>query len=219
MAAEDDSGGSGPCFAHELVAGQPVDPATRRDVARFRAAERARLYALRRALPVAEARRQAATIAAVLDGIAAPAPGLAISGYWPIRGEPDLRGWMERADRAGAAVLLPVVVAKAAPLVFRRWRPGARMARGEWGIPVPAEGEAMRPDLVLAPLVGLDAGGFRLGNGGGYFDRTLAALAPMPRRIGIGHDFCKMATIFPMPWDIPMQAAALGDGSVERFDA
>lgn len=219
MAGADETGGSAPCFAHALVGGHPVDAATWRDVARFRKAERARLYAARRALPVDTARRQARAIMDGLDAILDLAPGLVVSAYWPIRGEPDLRPWMERADRAGAAVLLPVVTARDAPLGFRRWRPGAALERGLWNIPVPAEGEPMRPGAAIAPAVGLDAAGFRLGNGGGYFDRTLAALAPMPLRIGIGHDFCRIATIFPMPWDVPMQVAAFGDGTVERFGA
>ena len=124
---------------------------------------------------------------------------------------------MARTDAKGARILLPVVVEKAAPLVFRRWRPGCRMERGIWDIPIPAEGEAMSPEVVIVPLLGIDAAGFRLGNGGGYFDRTLAALYPLPRRIGVGQDFCQLPTIFPMPWDIPMQVAVLGDGRVEHF--
>ncbi|MCU0910293.1 MAG: 5-formyltetrahydrofolate cyclo-ligase [Rhodobacteraceae bacterium] len=217
MAESGEGGGSAPCFAHELVAGHPVDAATWRDVARFRNAERRRLYAARRALPVAESRRQAEAVMAGLDRLLEAAPGLVVSAYWPIRGEPDLRPWMERADRAGAAVLLPVVIARDAPLVFRRWRPGSVMERGAWNIPVPAGGEELAPIAAIAPAVGLDRAGFCLGNGGGYFDRTLAALASMPLRIGVGHDFCRIATIFPMPWDIPMEAAAFGDGGTQRF--
>ncbi|MDH3264615.1 MAG: 5-formyltetrahydrofolate cyclo-ligase, partial [Paracoccaceae bacterium] len=66
---DEGEGGTPPCFAHELAGGQPVDPATARDVARFRKAERARLLALRRAMPVAEVRAQAEAVAAVLDGL------------------------------------------------------------------------------------------------------------------------------------------------------
>jgi 5-formyltetrahydrofolate cyclo-ligase len=216
MSDESDAG-SPPCFAHELVGGQPVDPATARDVARFRKAERARLLGLRRAMPVAEARAQAERVATALDGLVAPGRGEVVSVYWPIRGELGLRFWMERADAAGARIVLPVVTEKAAPLVFRRWRPGCRMERGVWNIPVPAGGEVLTPEVVVAPLVGIDAEGYRLGNGGGYYDRTLATFSPLPRRIGVGQDFCPLPTIFPMPWDIPMQLAVLGDGRVEHF--
>lgn len=217
VGSEESDAGTAPCFAHELVAGQPVDPGTARDVARFRRAERARLLALRRAMPVAESRRQAEAVGAALTRIVEAAAGPVIAAYWPIRGELDLRGWMARADAAGARIVLPVVLEKAAPLEFRRWLPGCPMARGIWNIPVPAAGEALTPDLVIAPLLGVDARGFRLGNGGSYYDRTLAGLSPMPRRIGVGQDFCELPTIFPMPWDIPMQVAVLGDGTVTEF--
>ncbi len=88
------------------------------------------------------------------------------------------------------------------------------MTRGVWNIPVPQSSEALTPDVVIAPLLGIDAAGYRLGNGGGYYDRTLAALPRMPQVIGVGHDFCRIDTIFPMPWDVPMQQSILGDGTV-----
>ncbi len=213
----DETGGDPPCFAHNLVAGQPVDAETARDVARFRKAERDRLYKLRRKLSQDEAAAQAAAIRDALTRTLAPAPGMTVSVYWPIRGEPDLRPWMAEAHDAGAQVALPVVVTKGAPLVFRPWAPGCRMERGLWNIPVPTDGPDLRPDTVIAPLVGLDEAGFRLGNGGGYFDRTLAALDPLPRRIAVGHDFVRIKTIYPMPWDIGMDSALLGDGTTLTF--
>ena len=74
----------------------------------------------------------------------------------------------------GGTVALPVVVEKARPLIFRAYRPGDRLEKGVWNIPVPADGAAVTPDIVIAPLVGFDGGKFRLGYGGGFFDRTLA---------------------------------------------
>jgi 5,10-methenyltetrahydrofolate synthetase len=139
-----------------------------------------------------------------------------IAVYWPIRGEPDLRGWMERAHAAGATALLPVVVKKSAPLIFRNWSPGCAMDRGAWNIPVPAEGRTITPDVVVSPLLGVDDACFRLGNGGGYYDRTLAEMDPLPRVIGVGFPDCRIPTIFPMPWDIPMQVVVLADGSVRH---
>lgn len=214
---DETAGGSEVCFLHNLVAGQPVDPDTARDVARFRRAERVRLVEARRTLPGPERASMTGRLAEALAGLVLPEPGLKVAVYWPIRGEPDLRGWMADLDAGGASVLLPVVVEKNAPLVFRRWAPGCRMERGIWNIPVPAEGAAERPDVVVSPLVGVDDAGFRLGNGGGYYDRTLAALDPLPLVIGVGFDICRMPTIFPMPWDIPMQIVVLGDGSVSRW--
>ncbi|WP_163850794.1 5-formyltetrahydrofolate cyclo-ligase [Pseudooceanicola aestuarii] len=212
MAGDETDGGTSPCFAHLLIDGQPVDPETARDVARFRRAERARLVAAR-ALPSKARARATARLIAGLDRIIVAAPGVTISAYWPIRGEPDLRAWMERAHAAGARILLPVVVEKHQPIEFRAWAPGCRMTRGFWNIPVPATGAHHEPDIVIAPLVGVDDALYRLGNGGGYYDRTLARLEPSPRIIGAGFAGCRLPTIFPMPWDVPMNEVLLSDGT------
>jgi 5,10-methenyltetrahydrofolate synthetase len=214
MRMTDETGGEEPCFTKLLVGRHVVDPDTARDVARFRRAERERLYALRRSVPVSARRAMEEAIAARLDALDLP-PGAVVSGYWPIRGELDLRPWLARAVARGVKVALPVVVALDAPLAFREWTPGAPMTRGAWNIPVPAEGAEVAPDIVLAPLVGIDPAGYRLGNGGGYFDRSLATIAPR-EIVGVGHPFARIETIFPMPWDIPMTVVILGDGSVTR---
>ncbi|SFP91780.1 5-formyltetrahydrofolate cyclo-ligase [Tranquillimonas alkanivorans] len=104
---EEERGGSPACFAHELVDGQPVDPETARDVARFRKAERARMIEARRHVSRSDRAIAAQTLASALDEVIAPEAGVRIALYWPIRGEPDLRGWMARAHEAGAIVLLP----------------------------------------------------------------------------------------------------------------
>jgi len=205
---------SDPCFAHLLVNGNPVDPTTRRDVARFRRAERTRLMHLRRKLPSDELAAQSARVAEVLSGLLTPGKGTPVAAYWPIRGELDLRPWMQAIHEQGAQVALPVVIEKNAPVEFHLWRPGSPLKRGIWNIPVPAEGIPLTPEIVISPLLGIDSAGYRLGNGGGYYDRTLAALPQMPHVIGIGHDFCRMETIFPMPWDMPMRQSILGDGSM-----
>jgi 5,10-methenyltetrahydrofolate synthetase len=207
----DDTGGEDPCLAHLLVGGHAVDPATARDVARFRRAERERLYAQRRATPVAARAAMEQAVAARLDALDL-SPGTVVSGYWPIRGELDLRPWLARLVARGVRVALPVVEARAAPLAFRSWTPEARMERGDWNIPVPADGAPVVPDVVIAPLVGVDPAGYRLGNGGGYFDRTLALMRPH-EIVGVGHAFARMKTIHPMPWDVPMTRVILGDGS------
>ncbi|WP_420403975.1 5-formyltetrahydrofolate cyclo-ligase [Nisaea sp.] len=216
---DETAGGDAACFLHTLVDGHPVDPDTWRDVARMRRAERERLYALRKAFsPEA---RAAATEAIVrdLETVTGPLDGLNVSVYWPIRGEPDLRPWMKEAHEAGARILLPVVEQKGQPLAFRRWEPRAKMERGIWNIPVPAARETGLPDLVVSPLVGVDEGCFRLGNGGGYYDMTLARLEPRPRIIGVGLPGCTLKTIFPMPWDVPMDTIVLGDGAPRHREA
>jgi len=207
---DDDHGGSKVCFMDELVGGHVVDPETKRDVDRFRKAERTRLYGLRKSLSVEASTAQAASVMSGLDRLLPDVAGRVIACYWPIRGELDLRGWMAMAHAHGATLALPVVVAKGRPLEFRAWQPGATMERGIWNIPVPATSDLLVPDIVIAPLLGVDAQNYRLGNGGGYYDMTLAALPVKPQIIGVGQHFCRMATIFPMPWDIPMDAVVLG---------
>jgi 5,10-methenyltetrahydrofolate synthetase len=216
---DDPSGYASPaCFAHELALGEggyeAVDPQQARDVARWRKAERARLIAARLATSPDERRRAAEAVVAALDELVDAGPGLVVSLYWPFRGELDLRGWMARAVARGARVALPVVVAKARPLVFREWRPGCRMERGVWNIPAPADGEVLTPGVVLAPLVGFDSDGYRLGYGGGFFDRTLAALSPRARAIGVGQGVAAIPTIFPQPHDVRMDSIVTEAGVV-----
>lgn len=205
---------SPPCFAHELgvSCGEfgVVDDATRRDVMRWRRAERHRLYRLRESLGAARRETEERRIAAALTRLIAQESPAAVSAYWPIRGEPDLRPWMKTAHAAGVRIALPVVVGTDEPLVFRRWRPGARLLRGRWGIAEPADGEPVEPDLVVAPLLGVDANRYRLGNGGGYFDRTLAAAARTPLAVGVGFENSRIDTIYPLPHDIPMQLIITG---------
>jgi 5,10-methenyltetrahydrofolate synthetase len=86
----------------------------------------------------------------------------------------------------GIRIALPVALAVGRPLLFREWRPGAPMARGLWKIPHPAEGAEIVPTVVLAPVVGFDPACYRLGYGGGFFDRTLAQMAGDPLVIGLG---------------------------------
>jgi 5,10-methenyltetrahydrofolate synthetase len=214
MGGGDDPGGSPPCFLHELEAGAEgfvaVDPQQARDVARWRKAERARLIAARLAVPADERARVADAVAAALDREVEPGPGRVVSLYWPFRGELDLRGWMAAAVGRGARVALPTVAAMRQPLVFREWRPGCAMRRGVWNIPEPADGEVLTPDVVIAPLVGFDPTGYRLGYGGGFYDRTLAALSPKPRAIGVGHPVAAIPTIFPQPHDVQMDVVLIG---------
>lgn len=217
---------SPPCLAKEIDPAYfdplSVDPQQARDVARWRKAERLRLLAARAALPVAGRRDLAEALSRGLDGVIrdrfGALAGRVVSGYWPIRSEPDLRDWLGGLHAAGAVTALPVVETPAAPLVFRRWQPGADMVRGHWNIPVPAEGaDRVTPEIVLAPLVGWDPVGYRLGCGGGYFDRTLAALSPRPFAIGIGLDTACLPTIFPQPHDVRLDAIVTGSGL--RFSA
>lgn len=208
--SDDDPAGSyasPPCYMHE------VDPAyfglspqsTGADVARWRKAERKRLLAQRLEMSAETRADHARQIADRLDALIGNPAGRIVGCYWPIRGEPDLRLWLDELNRRGARTALPVVVAKAAPLVFRLWRRGEELERGVWNIPVPVSGEEVQPDISLAPIVGFDSQCYRLGYGGGFFDRTLAQLPPTTLAIGVGYADAEIATIYPQPFDIPMR--------------
>jgi 5,10-methenyltetrahydrofolate synthetase len=209
-----DDSGSEPCFAHMLVDGHVIDPQTWKDVSVFRKSRRQQLYQLRKELPLDERKAMAELISAQLDEMLGDVSGRTIAAYWPIRGELNLRDWMIAASERGAQICLPVVVEKNQPVEFHHWTPESRMTRGVWNIPVPADPVPLVPEVVVVPLLGVDEGGYRLGNGGGYYDRTLPRLSDDTLIIGVGQDFARMKTIFPMPWDIPMTKVVLGDGSV-----
>lgn len=206
---------SPPCFLHELdpaISGF-ADAQTETDVARWRKAERARLIAARQAVPVSDRQSADARLAAALSGRLGDLSGRTVGLYWPFRGEPDLRGWAADRRQGGARLALPVVLRKAAPLAFRLWTEGERLDRGVWNIPVPpATAAEVIPDVVIAPVVGLGEGAYRLGYGGGFYDRTLAALRGAGRRplvIGVGYGFQRIPTIFPLPHDVAMDEAVL----------
>ena len=180
------------------------------DVALWRRQERERLLAARQALSPDYRQAQTAAITARLDELIGD-DGLIVGCYWPIRAEPDLRSWMRERAAQGLRLALPVAVAHGEPLKYREWWPGASMAHGLWKIPYPADGAEVAPDLVLAPVVGFDPAGYRLGYGGGFFDRTLAAASPRPRAIGLGYPQSALPTIHPQPHDIPMERIVTGD--------
>ncbi|MEJ8574982.1 5-formyltetrahydrofolate cyclo-ligase [Microbaculum marinum] len=184
------------------------------DIARWRKAERDRLIAERLAIDPDTRLAHAGRIAASLEASIGPVSGRIVSVYWPFRGEPDLRGFMERVTGNGGTCALPVVVERARPVVFRAWKPGDRLERGVWNIPVPADGAEVVPDVVVAPVVGFDPHCYRLGYGGGYYDRTLAALTRRPAVFGVGYAAAAIATIHPQPHDIPMDAIVTETGVI-----
>ncbi|WIM12536.1 5-formyltetrahydrofolate cyclo-ligase [Enhydrobacter sp.] len=218
----EDEYASPPCFMHrtEPRSDQPALPDIGRqwaDVKRWRKAERARLVKARLAIGPEDRRRFSESIARELDRLLGDVSGRIVGAYWPFRGEPNLLPWVEGLQARGIVCGLPVVVAPRAPLVFRQWRRRMPMTQGVWNIPVPAEGPSVVPDIVLAPVVGFDGACYRLGNGGGYFDRTLAALERRPYVVGVGFARLRIRTIYPQPHDVPMNAIVTEEGTTKRL--
>jgi 5,10-methenyltetrahydrofolate synthetase len=177
------------------------------EVAAWRRRQRTLLLAKREALPQAARQQAAQSVAARLTEHVAARGYSSIGLYWPIKHEINLISWAQTlAEKSGVVLCLPAVVAQKTPLEYWRWQQGEPLARGIWDIPVPSRRDVVVPDLMLAPLVGFDQDNYRLGYGGGYFDRTLASLARRPVVIGIGYDFGALDSIFPQTHDIPMDA-------------
>ena len=178
-----------------------MDPA---EVRVWRKAERQRLLALRTGTAPAERREWGQKIEAALRAVLHERPGITLGVYWPFQAEFDPRPLIDWLSSTGSVVALPVVVDKKGPLEYRAWRPGEKLVDGVWNIPIPEKRQIVTPQAVLAPLVGFDRDCYRLGYGGGYFDRTLAALAPRPWAIGVGFELSRLETIYPQDFDIPM---------------
>lgn len=140
-----------------------------------------------------------------------------VSAYWPIRGEPELRPLLETLAKQGIRTALPVATALGRPLIFREWKSGDRLERGLWKIPFPADGAIVEPDVVISPVVGFDPHRYRLGYGGGFFDRTLAAMATSPLVLGVGYSLAAIVTIHPQPHDIPMSAIITEQGLIAEM--
>ncbi|WP_425405217.1 5-formyltetrahydrofolate cyclo-ligase [Hwanghaeella sp.] len=221
MSSSDEEPGSfasPPCFMHEIdpaysgLAAE-TDPVQAEDVKRWRKAERDRLIAAR--MEVAPSSRQAydARIIEELERLIGSVRGKTVGVYSPFRGEPNLHPLLKKITTDGGQCALPVVIARGKPLIYRAWSPGDPTVRGVWNIPVPEETAAqVQPDIVIAPVVGYDPSGYRLGYGGGFYDRTLAGMATRPRVFGVGYTLAALPTIFPQWHDIPMDLVVTENG-------
>jgi 5-formyltetrahydrofolate cyclo-ligase len=187
------------------------------EVRAWRKAARQKLLAARSAMTMAArealSQRLIEQLRPVLEGRPQP-----VSFYWPIKAEPDLKPLMRALDAAGVAVCLPVCIKLGEPLRFRPWRKGTKMERGFWDIPVPADPTEVEPRTLIAPIVGYDLKGYRLGYGGGFFDRTLAKFGDAAA-IGIGYGMFRLETIHPQPHDIRMATIVTETGIVAGENA
>jgi 5-formyltetrahydrofolate cyclo-ligase len=153
--------------------------------------------------------------AALRDRVArwlASAEVRAVGFYWPVRGEPDLRrtlaDWLA-ADPLRIAALPRI---DGETLEFLQWHADGAMQAGEFGIPVPAHGRAVQPDCLLIPCVAFDNARFRLGYGGGFYDRTCATLVPWPLAVGIAFEATRVDTIDPQPHDMQLDVVLTDAG-------
>ena len=136
-----------------------------------------------------------------------PAPGAIVSGFSAIRDEIDPAGLLARLQREGYRLCLPVMQGKGLPLVFRAWSPGDAMGRVQWGIAEPLPDKSvLEPDIVLVPLLAFDALGYRLGYGGGFYDRTLARLRAIKPvvAVGVAYDELKVDAVPHLHYDQPL---------------
>jgi 5,10-methenyltetrahydrofolate synthetase len=152
-------------------------------------------------------------------------PGLArrvVAVCWPYKNEYDARFLARALRERGATIALPVVIGARRPLVFRAWHPGVRLARGAYDIPYPADTPEVVPDALVVPMNGFDDGGYRLGYGGGFFDRTLAALRAAGHRIvaiGVAYEQARIGdALHPQPYDVPMDFVVTERGIYARRD-
>ena len=154
-----------------------------------KAALRAAALARRQALSE-EVRAESALAIARRSFPVAVAPGTVVAGYMPIRGEIDPRPLMRVLSTQGAALALPTIAADKQPLIFRAWRDGDPLRRGPLGIKEPQPDVAVAiPDIVLVPLAAFDRRGYRIGYGGGHYDRALAKLRLEKTILAIGLAF------------------------------
>lgn len=185
-----------------------ADPSSNQglDSAAFRSLLRQEKIAARMALPADEHSLASASIANRLEALFADRPPQLVAFCWPLRKEFDCRPLIERLLTRGWHAAQPVVVAPAAAMVFRPWTPATPMSQDRHGIPIPAGEESVTPDVVLLPLVAFDALGYRIGYGGGYFDRTLAALSPRPFTVGVGFELARVESVRPEAHDVRLDA-------------
>ena len=182
----------------------------------WRKAERERLIAARVALDTQTLERFRHRIDSHLERSFPELASAKLAFCWPIMGEYDARHLARTLRARGALTALPVVVAPKQPLAFREWHPGVELAAGPLDIPYPVNSPEIVPDAVLLPMNGWDEAGHRLGYGGGFFDRTLAALAKKPLVIGVTYELARMKTIHPQAWDIPVDWVVTERGVYRR---
>ena len=193
------------------LAGDGSDEGSGPSEVRSRDAERKRLLQLRDELPdVVRAELDRRIVdhlrPLVREMLRGSHPPWKIGGYWPIRHEPDIRALFHELTKGGHRIGLPLVDRVQRPLTFVHWKPQSAMAPGFLGVPVPTSGNAVYVELLLVPCLGFSIGPdgvlHRLGYGGGYYDRTLAARRC--KTIGIAYEAMRSEDFEAGPHDVPL---------------
>ena len=138
--------------------------------------------------------------------------GITISGFWPMGAEIDIRPLLWALHARNHPILLPETPKRGTPLIFRQWRPGMTMVPERFGTVRPT-GPIGTPDLLLVPLLAFDRAGNRLGYGGGFYDRTLAAL-PHAHTVGIAFAAQELDEVPTTDHDAPLDAIATERGII-----
>lgn len=177
------------------------------DLTAVKAAARKAAFAARKEA-FARGQGQAAEILA--DFLAAHR-GRPLAGYMPMRTEIDPLVAMAAHD---GPVGVPVIIGAGQPLRFREWSPGCALVPGEFGALIPAEGAWVEPEVLIVPMVAFDARGYRLGYGGGFYDRTLEGLRAKRPTLAVGFAFAaqEVAEVPVEPTDQPLDAVVTEEG-------
>lgn len=149
-------------------------------------------------------------------------PDTVIGAYWPIKGEfdplPILHRWKEDGELLDMPqrrrIGLPVIDKAHKTMTFHAWHPGCPMEEDAYGIPKPKDTEVLTPTLLFVPCVGYSTGGYRLGYGGGFYDRMLANLQPRPYTVGLGFTGAYVDDFEPEAHDQPLDAILNDNGVV-----
>jgi 5-formyltetrahydrofolate cyclo-ligase len=179
---------------------------------------RARMRAARNAVTSEDRARAAADVAELGLGFLGRERGI-VAAYHPVRSEFDCLPLLRKLEGDGWQLALPVILG-AEPLEFRPWRFGATLKPGPFGIPEPPEGDAVIPQIVIVPLLAFDARLYRLGYGGGHYDRTLAALRRQGSVTAVGLAFTvQEVTEVPVgPYDMRLDHILTPSGPISPKD-
>jgi 5-formyltetrahydrofolate cyclo-ligase len=198
------------------VTTRPAGPLTWDQIKQWRREQRDALLERRIEAPRDTKKKWAESVDRYVREILGRMSPQALGFYLPFKSEIDARPLVRDLLEQGWTAALPVVVDKKGPLEFRAWRPGIEMVPGVYEIPVPKERKIVSPGVLLVPLVGFDAANYRLGYGGGYYDRTLAASLPRPSTIGVGFELSRLDTIHPQSHDVPLDVIVTEAGVKRR---